>query len=74
MKEALLTLTPDGDMVMEFGGDLANVCCGAEDRKLQQALKNLGVDVRLKSVHCNLPSPLQVSVKQTGNCITQERS
>lgn len=70
MKKATLTIKKDGDIAMEFGGDLAGICCGNEDRKLQQALKDLGVNFRLKSVHCNLPNPLQISAKQNGNCIT----
>lgn len=74
MKEATLTLTATGNIVMEFGGDLANICCGDEDRQLQKALKELGVDVTLKSVHCNLPGSSQIAAKQAGNCITQERS
>ena len=74
MKEATLTLNENGDIAMEFGGDLTNICCGSEDKKLQQALNDLGVDVMLKSVHCNLPNPLQIAAQQNGNCITKERS
>lgn len=74
MKEVNITLSPIGDIAMEFGGDLANICCGDEDRQLQKALKELGVGVTLKSVHCNLPSSSQIAAKQAGNCITQERS
>ena len=74
MKEATLTLNENGDIAMEFGGDPANICCGSEDKKLQQSLKDLGVEVTLKSVHCNLPNPLRIAAQQTGNCITKERS
>lgn len=74
MKEATLTLTPTGDISMEFGGDLANVCCGNEDKQLQRVLRELGVEVTLKNVHCNLPNPLRLTAKQIGDCIAQERS
>ena len=70
MKEAMLTLTESGDIAMEFGGDLANICCGTEDKKIQQALKGLGVEVTLKNVYCNLPNRLQIAAKENGNCIT----
>ena len=63
MKEATLTLTPEGDVVIEFGGDLEGVCCGKEDKELREALKSFGMDARLKAIHCKLPQSLQRNVQ-----------
>lgn len=72
MKKAFITITTDGKVVEEFGGDLVGVCCGAESLELQKALKRNGVELALQNIRCHLPLEKIVEAKTNNACVQKK--
>lgn len=68
MKKIEATLTQDGVLTIDLGGDLDNSCCGTEARQLNMALKELGVELRPEGIHCRLPVMERLAAKSSGEC------
>lgn len=73
MKKLKITTKNNGEIEMEFGGDLDGACCGYEDAAIRKSLERLGVRLSIKRVFCNLSKPLQLEAKTNGECITNEQ-
>ena len=70
MSKLVNTLLADnGDITMEWGGDLEGVCCGPDEKKLKKRLSNLGIDLEVKSISCRLPLADKQSAQAIGICV-----
>lgn len=58
----------DDNVTIDFGGDLDNGCCGCEAQALNDKLKKLGIDLKLKKVFCRLPVAERIKAKMEGRC------
>lgn len=67
-KKIDVTVQPDGEVLIDLGGDLDLGCCGCEANQLHQQLAGLGVELKLRGVHCRLPETERAAAKLSGMC------
>lgn len=68
-KTVSTVVTSDGIFQIEWGGDLEGQCCGYEETRLKEKLKQLGIELNLQSVFCRLPKENESMAKNAGICI-----
>ena len=68
-KSVKILLDDNGDITIEWGGDLEGVCCGPDEKRLKDKLSKLGIDLEIKSIQCHLPSADKQSAQSVGICV-----
>lgn len=71
MKKIAVKVQNSGNLTIDLGGDLDNGCCGGEAGRLNNILKEYGLEVNLQSVFCRLPTAQRVAAKFAGKCNTE---
>lgn len=69
MKIIRIQLDGEGTVTIDFGGELDDGCCGPESKRLSQALRALGLKMKLNGVRCRLPISQRIKAKLCGTCI-----
>ena len=67
-----ILLVDNGDITIEWGGDLEGVCCGPDENRLKDQLSKLGIDLEIKSISCRLPLADKQSAQSVGICVQRK--
>ena len=59
----------DNVISVDMTGDLDDSCCGFEERRLQEELAKLGIELEFKNIYCRLPIVEMMKAKISGECI-----
>lgn len=58
-----------GNIILDFGGDLDIQCCGSLSNEIRKELEALGVHMTFESVFCRLRTQERKEAKERQECI-----
>ncbi len=67
-KKISAVIEENGDILIDLGGELDRACCGCPASELEENLRELGLELDCKDVHCRLPVMERVVAKVGGIC------